>query len=45
VFESEAEKARELESATHKALGHRLEEIEEEQVQATKTAEISEKAL
>jgi hypothetical protein len=45
VFESEAEKARELESATHKALGQRIEDIEEEHAQATKTVEISEKAL
>ena len=46
MFESEAEKARELESATHKALGHHIEHSTVSEVHEIPTkAEISEKAL
>lgn len=34
MFESEAEKARELESATHKALGHHIETADITEVDA-----------
>lgn len=52
MFESEQEKARELESATHKALHGRIEEIEEATethihevgaAPATKAPDVSEK--